>query len=163
MIIMNIRPANAHALDSEKDFVRVYRQFHFQLPADRLSYSCIFDPVEFHITGRLRDGLGSLYDPDYYSQYYYRFAGTIEPNRKYAFRADNDFELPLPAVPWQAEDAQFVLYLTCLFNIDVTFPAGTLFIGGVPDTTQGIHKIIGTWNRNEGCWMIGSVTAEAAS
>ena len=93
----------------------------------------------------------------------FRFGGTIEPNRKYAFRATYDFTLSLPTVPWQAEDAQFVLYLTCLHNIDVTFPAGTLFIGGVPDTTQGIHKIIGTWNRNEGCWMIGSVTAEAAT
>lgn len=93
----------------------------------------------------------------------FRFGGTIEPNRKYAFRATYDFTLSLPTVPWQAEDAQFVLYLTCLHNIDVTFPAGTLFIGGVPDTTQGVHKLIGTWNRNEGCWMIGSVTAEAAS
>ena len=36
----------------------------------------VFDPLEFHLTGRLRSGLGSLYDADYYSPYYYRFAGT---------------------------------------------------------------------------------------
>lgn len=38
----------------------------------------VFDPIEFHVTGRLRYGLGSLYDPDYYSEYYYRFAGTMD-------------------------------------------------------------------------------------
>ena len=34
----------------------------------------VFDPVELHFTGRVRYGLHSLYDPDYMSEYYYRFA-----------------------------------------------------------------------------------------
>ena len=38
----------------------------------------VFDPIEFHLTGRLRYGLGSLYDADYYSPYYYRFANTFD-------------------------------------------------------------------------------------
>lgn len=41
-------------------------------------FGLVFDPVEFHVTGRFRYGLGSLYDPDYYSEYYYRFAGTMD-------------------------------------------------------------------------------------
>lgn len=34
----------------------------------------VFDPVEFHIQGTYRYSLGSLYKPDYASEYYYRFA-----------------------------------------------------------------------------------------
>ncbi len=41
-------------------------------------FGLVFDPVEFHVTGRFRYGLGSLYEPDYYSQYYYRFAGAMD-------------------------------------------------------------------------------------
>ncbi len=36
------------------------------------------DPVELHLTAMVRYGLGSLYDPDYYSQYYYRFATPFD-------------------------------------------------------------------------------------
>lgn len=34
----------------------------------------VFDPVEFHITAAYKYSLSSLYTPDHYSQYYYRFA-----------------------------------------------------------------------------------------
>ena len=92
-----------------------------------------------------------------------RYNGTIEPNRKYAFRTGYDFTLTLPEMPWQAEDAQFVLYLECTSAVDVTFPAGTLFVGGVPGTGRGLHKLIGTWRPDKRCWTIGCVTAEAAT
>ena len=34
----------------------------------------VFDPIEFHITAAYKHSLSSLYTPDHYSQYYYRFA-----------------------------------------------------------------------------------------
>lgn len=34
----------------------------------------VFDPLEFHITGMYKHSFSSLYQPDYYSQYYYRYA-----------------------------------------------------------------------------------------
>ena len=34
----------------------------------------VFDPVEFHIMLTYKHSLASLYEPDHYSQYYYRFA-----------------------------------------------------------------------------------------
>lgn len=34
----------------------------------------ILDPIEFHIQATYRASLGSLYRPNYYSEYYYRFA-----------------------------------------------------------------------------------------
>ena len=34
----------------------------------------VLDPIEFHITATYRASLGTLYDPDYNSEYYYRFA-----------------------------------------------------------------------------------------
>lgn len=34
----------------------------------------VFDPIEIHLTVMYKYGWGSLYDADYYSEYYYRFA-----------------------------------------------------------------------------------------
>ncbi|MBQ7541356.1 MAG: hypothetical protein IJT44_03580 [Clostridia bacterium] len=92
-----------------------------------------------------------------------RLTGTIEPNRKYAYSAGLDLALPLPTVPWRTQDAQFVLYLTCTADVDVTFPQTTQFIGGVPNTETGVHKLIGSWLREQSCWAVGGLTAEAAS
>lgn len=90
-----------------------------------------------------------------------RYVGTIEQNRKYAYRTGHDFTLTLPTITWQPNDAQFVLYLDCTSAIDVTFPTGTLFVGGVPDTKTGYYKIIGTWLPNVCKWSIGCIEAEA--
>lgn len=38
----------------------------------------VFDPVEFHVTGRLRWGMNSLYEPNYNSPYYYRYAYPMD-------------------------------------------------------------------------------------
>ena len=34
----------------------------------------MFDPIEIHIQGMYKHSLASLYEPDYYSEYYYRYA-----------------------------------------------------------------------------------------
>lgn len=39
-----------------------------------LGLGFIFDPVEIHFTAMYKYSMGTLYDPDYYSQYYYRYA-----------------------------------------------------------------------------------------
>ena len=37
-------------------------------------FAFVFDPVEIHFTAMYKHSFGSLYQPDYYSQYYYRYA-----------------------------------------------------------------------------------------
>ena len=37
-------------------------------------FALIFDPVEFHVNAQVRYGFSSLYQPDYSSPYYYRYA-----------------------------------------------------------------------------------------
>lgn len=87
-----------------------------------------------------------------------RFQGEISVNRKYAFSPADIAVLTLPTVPWTAEDAQFVLYLHCANNTDVTFPSGTLFAGGdAPNTEAGEHKLIGSWLRDAQAWAVGGV------
>ena len=39
-----------------------------------LGFGLVFDPIEIHIQAMYKHSLSSIYDPDYYSQYYYRFA-----------------------------------------------------------------------------------------
>ena len=39
-----------------------------------VGFALVFDPFEFHVNGSVRYGWSSLYDPDYMSKYYYRFA-----------------------------------------------------------------------------------------
>lgn len=37
-------------------------------------FAFVFDPLEIHFTAMYKHSFGSLYQPDYYSQYYYRYA-----------------------------------------------------------------------------------------
>ena len=39
-----------------------------------LGFGIIFDPIEIHIQAMYKHSLGTLYEPDHYSEYYYRFA-----------------------------------------------------------------------------------------
>ncbi len=39
-----------------------------------VGFGIVFDPVEVHIQAAYKHSLSSLYEPDHYSQYYYRFA-----------------------------------------------------------------------------------------
>ncbi|MDE5955223.1 MAG: hypothetical protein K2G80_01845, partial [Bacteroidales bacterium] len=53
------------------------------LPTDRrwdyglkggVGFGIVFDPIEIHLQAMYKHSLSSLYTPDHYSQYYYRFA-----------------------------------------------------------------------------------------
>ena len=44
--------------------------------AQLFGFGFVFDPVEIHITAMYKYGFGSLYEPNYYSEYYYRFASV---------------------------------------------------------------------------------------
>lgn len=39
-----------------------------------VGFGLVFDPIEIHIQAMYKHSLSSLYKPDYYSEYYYRFA-----------------------------------------------------------------------------------------
>lgn len=39
-----------------------------------IGFGFVFDPIEIHIQGMYKHSLSSLYEPDYYSPYYYRYA-----------------------------------------------------------------------------------------
>lgn len=39
-----------------------------------VGFALVFDPLEFHISASYKHSLSSLYTPDHYSEYYYRFA-----------------------------------------------------------------------------------------
>ena len=87
-----------------------------------------------------------------------RFSGTFETNRKYHFTTGSDCTFTLPSVPFTESDAQFVLYLTCTQDVDLTFPQGTRCAGGTaPHSDAGSHKIIGCWLKDAGAWAIGGI------
>ncbi len=39
-----------------------------------VGFALVFDPLEFHFMASYKHSMSSLYEPDYYSKYYYRFA-----------------------------------------------------------------------------------------
>ena len=39
-----------------------------------IGFGLVFSPVEFHVKANVRYGWGSIYEPDWYSEYFYRFA-----------------------------------------------------------------------------------------
>jgi len=43
-----------------------------------LGFGLVYDPFEFQVHANVRYSWGSLYAPDYYSQYYYRFAYPLD-------------------------------------------------------------------------------------
>lgn len=56
---------------------------HSFLPTDRrwdygikggVGFGLVFDPVEIHIQAMYKHSMSTLYNPDYYSEYYFRFA-----------------------------------------------------------------------------------------
>ena len=49
------------------------KRFEYGIKAG-IGFGFFFDPVEIHFEGTYRYSLGSLYKPDYNSEYYYRFA-----------------------------------------------------------------------------------------
>ena len=43
-----------------------------------MGFGIVFDPFEFHIEGQVKWAWSSLYEPDWYSPYYYRFAYPLD-------------------------------------------------------------------------------------
>ena len=63
----NVRP------ELEYSFTETDRRLDYGLKGG-VRLALVFDPLEFHITASYKHSLSSLYTPDHYSQYYYRFA-----------------------------------------------------------------------------------------
>lgn len=57
----------------EHSFVETDRRWDYGLKGG-LGFGLVFDPVEFHIMATYKHSFGTLYEPDHYSEYYYRFA-----------------------------------------------------------------------------------------
>ena len=54
-------------------FIETDNRFDFGIKGG-LGFGLVFDPVELHIQAMYKHSLSSLYEPDHYSKYYYRFA-----------------------------------------------------------------------------------------
>ena len=83
-LIVNLGLYAAYRLEVEREGERLEPQYAntFYDYDRRFDYGAkagagiglILDPIEFHIQATYRASLGSLYRPNYYSEYYYRFA-----------------------------------------------------------------------------------------
>ena len=58
---------------TEHSFLETDRRWDYGIKGG-LGFGLVFDPIEIHVTAMYKHSLSSLYDPDYYSQYYYRYA-----------------------------------------------------------------------------------------
>ena len=54
-------------------FLKIDNRFDYGLKGG-LGFGLVFDPVEIHIQATYKHSLSSLYKPDHYSRYFYRFA-----------------------------------------------------------------------------------------
>ena len=59
--------------DIRTSFLETDNRFDYGLKGG-VGVGLVFDPIEIHITGMYKHSFSSLYDPDYYSKYYYRYA-----------------------------------------------------------------------------------------
>jgi hypothetical protein len=59
--------------DVAHSFLETDNRFDYGIKGG-VGIALVFDPLEFHITGMYKHSFSSLYAPDYYSQYYYRYA-----------------------------------------------------------------------------------------
>ena len=70
--------------DQSEAFMESFRKYQNSFtPTDRrwdygikggIGFGFVFDPIEIHLQAMYKHSLSSLYDPDYYSKEYYRFA-----------------------------------------------------------------------------------------
>lgn len=58
-------------------FLESDRQLDYGVRA-AAGFALVFDPVELHITAKVRYSFQNLYDPDYLSPYYYRYAYPLD-------------------------------------------------------------------------------------
>lgn len=80
----NIGIYGAYRLDIHRQGINLNEEYEFKFRDynKRFDYGLeggagiafMVDPVEFHINALVRYGWGSFFEPDYYSEYYYRYA-----------------------------------------------------------------------------------------
>jgi hypothetical protein len=71
-----------HRFPGKTGYVDPDLEFNFKDTDNRIDYgikggagiALVFDPLEFHIMAHYKHSFSSLYEPDHYSPYYYRFA-----------------------------------------------------------------------------------------
>ena len=56
-------------------FLETDRRFDYGIKGGA-GFGFVFDPIEIHFTAMYKYGFSSMYEPDYYSEYYYRFASV---------------------------------------------------------------------------------------
>ncbi|MDE5731967.1 MAG: PorT family protein [Bacteroidales bacterium] len=61
------------APEVRKSFLPTDRRWDYGLKGG-VGFGIVFDPIEIHLQAMYKHSLSSLYTPDHYSQYYYRFA-----------------------------------------------------------------------------------------
>lgn len=59
--------------DLEHSFKDTDKRFDYGIKGGA-GFALVFDPMEIHIMAHYKHSFSSLYEPDHYSQYYYRFA-----------------------------------------------------------------------------------------
>ena len=59
--------------DIARSFLPTDNRFDFGIKGG-LGFGLVFDPVEIHLQAMYKHSMSSLYQPDHYSEYYYRFA-----------------------------------------------------------------------------------------
>lgn len=64
---------NADYAAMQDSFLETDRRLDYGIKGG-LGFGFIFDPIEIHLKAAYKHALSSLYDPDHYSQYYYRYA-----------------------------------------------------------------------------------------
>ena len=71
---MNIKRTGENVDESiMNSFLDTDRRFDYGL-CGGIGFGLVFEPLEFHINANVRYSWGTIYDPDYYSKDYYRFA-----------------------------------------------------------------------------------------
>lgn len=65
----------------EQEFTNSFRKYEHQIDygfQGGVGFGLMFDPIEIHFNCLVRWSWSSLYDPDYYSSYYYRYAYPLD-------------------------------------------------------------------------------------
>ena len=57
----------------ERAFTKTDRRFDYGIKGG-VGFGLVFDPVELHIQAMYKHSLSSIYEPDHYSEYFYRYA-----------------------------------------------------------------------------------------
>ncbi len=63
----NVKP------EVQNSFVDTDRRWDYGLKGG-IGFGLVFDPIEIHVMAIYKHSFGTLYDPDHYSEYYYRYA-----------------------------------------------------------------------------------------